>query len=814
MKRGIRTEYGPFLGRRILFHAALLSSTAFSLAASGVAMAQTTPPDAPKAAAIEADGLPEITVTARRRGENLQDTPVSATVLSGSDLLGQNVRNFSSLRGAVSNLEVTPLTAGGTAFTIRGVGQTSQQVNADTKAGFYVNDMYVSRLEGNDLYFYDIESLQVLKGPQGTLFGKNTTAGAVILTTAKPADSFGGYMQLRAGSFGRVETEGAVNAPLADGLAGRISFRTQNVGGFIRHVLDDDTSGDINNKSVRGQLRLVEGRLTADLLAEYNSSATDGGAYITVGCLSTASYVVNYNALHSVPYCTAYPVLGKPYLVYGGATLSIPTSSAVTENAVGGDANSASRRFVGKSPYNNTDVYTANYRVNYNIADDIDLRSITTYRRSQADFYTPTQNNPDDIYAENDHTVTTQVTQEFTMGGKIADGRIDFLTGLFYFNQKTRFVQDTGPDWIDPLGYYFDGHLKYQSYAAFAQASFKVTPKLELTAGLRYTYDRKAASSYVFYAGNGATYTIDGVTRKCNTFVNNFIGGIARCAGAPFVASGDRHWSGVDPKFQLAYRWSDQFFTYVTAAHGYNAGGFNQQISATPPGGRYANAYDPEKLWSYEAGVKADLFDRRLQLNVSGFYQKYSDIQSTVIVTVGGITARQFQTAGSAVQKGVEVEFVARPVPDLMIRGNASYLRQRYDTIKPGALFGLDTPVSSAPDYQYSGAISYALHVGGDAVLTPGADIRGIGKKPGCYTSGTVTVPQVAQCYLPAYALIGFRIDFVPRADSPWRVALFGTNVLDKVQQLARNGYTGGQGADRYTPGRPAEYGAELSYRF
>ena len=778
------------------------------------AAAAAEPQVAATASALDEPMADEVTVTARRREESLLKTPVSITRLSGDDLVEQNVRNFADVRGRVSNLEIVPLLSGGTSFTIRGVGQTSAQVNSDAKAGFYVDDMYVARQEGNDLYFYDIESIQVLKGPQGTLFGKNTTAGAVLLTTKRPTDQFEGYMQLRAGTYARLETEGAINVPISEGIATRFSFRTQQIDGFIDHLLDDGKSGDVDNKSARLQLRADSGGFRLDLLGEYNTSGTDGGATIPVGCLNTASYVVNYNALHSVPFCTAYPVIGDPYTVYGGATLTLPTSAVITDIATGGDAGAPFVRQQGRGPYNDTDVYTINARASYDISDSLTIKSISAYRRNDASFYTPTLHAPNDIYAENDHTVTDQFTQELNIGGSLLDDRLDFLAGLYYFYQKTRFLQDTGPDWIDPLGYIYDGRLKYQSYAAYAQASFKFTPELELTVGGRYTYDEKEGSSYVFYAGNGGTYVRDGVTLSCGYFIGDFIGGIANCGGAPFTARGKNNWDGFDPKFQLSYTFSPELFAYATVAHGYNAGGFNQQIGATPPGGEYASTYSPEKLWSYEGGIKADLLQRRLQISLSGFYQDYSDIQSTVLVVVGGITTRQFATAATARQAGFEVEFSARPTPDLSIRGNASYLDQKYTSITPGALIGLDTPVNSAPKYQFSGAISYDFHVGGEGLLTPTLDVRGIGKKPACYTAGSATVPQISTCDLPAYALVGARLNFTPSPDSPWSISAWGTNLLDKVTQLGRTGYTGGMGVDRYTPGRPLEAGVELRVRF
>ena len=698
----------------------LLTTTLVALTGAAPAFAQgpsAAQPavDAAQPSAQEPEGIPDVTVTARRREENLQQTPVSATVLSGAGLLAQNIRNFSELRGAASNLEIVPLLSGGTSFAVRGVGQTSAQVNADSKAGFYVDEMYVSRQEGNDLYFYDVGSLQVLKGPQGTLFGKNTTAGAILLTTNRPTDTFGGYVQGRVGSYKRIDSEGAINMPLADGIYSRFSFRTQNVDGFIKHLLDDDTSGNINNKSARLQLRVLKGPLTVDLLGEYNESKTDGGATIPTRCFTTApqtgfagSYIANYNALHTVPFCTAYPVLGKPYLVYGGATLSIPTSSIITDRARGGDYNApinelvnstngnvAARRQVGRGPFNNTQVYTANARIGYQITDNIEVRSISAYRHSHASYYTPTLDAPNDIYAEYDNTTTDQFTQELTLGGKAIDDRLEFLAGVFYYYQKTNLLQDTGPDWIDPLGYVYDGDLKYQSYAAFAQASFKVTSKLELTVGGRYTYDKKSGQSYVFFANNSNTFvgTLPGATTattiNCGgaySFTNIFLGGLTNCAGAPFTARGKNHWDGFDPKVQLSYKWTPNFFTYITAAHGYNSGGFNQQLGSQPANGQFPSNYNPERLWSYEAGFKADLFDNRVRLNASGFYQDYSDIQSTVIVQTGNITSRQFQTAGSAREVGAEVEVVLKPVPNATITANGSYLDQKYTKIVPGAL--------------------------------------------------------------------------------------------------------------------------------
>lgn len=778
--------------------AAMLATSAISAFGAGVAQAEAVPA-ADVAAEAPGEGLTEILVTARRRSENLQKTPVSATVLSGADALQQNVRSFQDLRGVVSNLEVTPQASGGSAFTVRGIGQTSNQVNVDSKTGFYIDEMYVARQEGNSLYFYDINSVQVLKGPQGTLFGKNTTAGAVLVTTKRPTDQENdSSVTVRAGSYKRLDTEGALNIPISPTLLTRFSWRTQRANGYIKHLLDNGDSNNVNDQSARFQIRaLPSDKLTIDFLSEYNQSKTDGSTSIAVGCRDNAAYVKNYNALHATTLCNSYPALGKDYLVYGGASLTVPTSAVLTDLAKGGDyvAGNVTRHGHSAS-FNDTRAVTENLRFNYDLTDTIALKSISAYRYSRAEFYNPTINAPNDIYAEYDNTNTKQFTQELNLTGSAMDSRLNYVAGLYYYYQKTRLLQDTGPDWIDPLGYIYDGRNKFTSYAAFAQASFKITPGLELTAGGRYSYDKKSANSYVFFQ---QIYT-----GQCATFAGAFKAGIAACGGSPLLGAGKDHWDSFDPKVQLSYQFTPGIFTYASFSKGYNAGGFNQQLGSNVLKGGLLS-YEPEKLTAYEVGLKTELFQHRVRFNLSGFYQKYGDIQTTVLVNLNGIDTRQVQTGASAHQQGFEGEIELRPIPDLSLRANASYLDQKYDSIRSGVSFTLDTPIGSAPKYTYNIMASYTLHPGGTALVTTSMDWRFVGRKAQCNPNGA--------CYAPAYGLLGGRIDFQPSETSPWHVAVFGRNLTDKVYELGRN-YYGSMGIDSYTPGRPQEFGVELTRKF
>ena len=815
---------GSRLAQTLLLSTALAAvGGASSVYAQSVSRQASTADPAPRSvdapvANTGSTGLTEVVVTARRRAENLQVTPVSETAISGAEAEQLNVRNFQNLRGLVPNLEVEPQASGGADITIRGVGQPNNQVNADVKTGYYVDEMYVGRQEGNALYFYDVDSLQVLKGPQGTLFGKNTTGGALLLNTARPGPDYGGYLQVRVGDYSRLDTEGAINVPLSDTLYTRVSFRTESADGFIKHVLDNDASDNVDDKSVRVQVRWKPtSKLTADVLAEYNQSNTNGDVAIVTACNPDGYAPTNYAALHTQSYCAAYPILPESaghYLVYGGATLSVPTSSLMTPIATGGDFNNGLSRHGHPGPFNNTEVTTLNLRLNYQLTDDITLKSITGYRRSHAAFYSPTEDAPNDLYAEYDSTATGQVTEEDNITGRAFGGRLNYVAGVFYYSQKTAFLQDTGPDWDgDPVGYAYGADNNFQSGAVYAQASYKIIPPVELTVGARYTYDHKSAVSSLFFQQNYDGVCADTAAQTASSpngdpygFLAPFVAGAAACGG--FVdGSGKKQWSAFSPRVQLSYQLTPDIFLYASVTTGYNAGGFNQQLGFELPGAGLIH-YDPEKLTDYEGGFKTEWLNRRLRFNVTGFHQKYSDIQTNVEVTYNHVPTRAIQTGASEHEDGVEAELEFEPIRDLLLRGNMSYLAQAYDSVAPSiTLFNINSPVSSAPKYTYAFDGAYTFRFGQGYLVTPEINWRAVGAKAGCSPIGA--------CYLPAYGLLGGRVDFKLAADSPWTASFYGTNLLDAKVILGEMLSSQTEfGLTSYTLGRPREYGAEFTRKF
>ena len=745
--------------------------------------------------------LQEVVVTAQKRSEDLQKTPVSVTAISGSEAAQLNILGFQDLAGFVPSLEVTPQPNGAADLAIRGLGQTSDRVNQDVKTGLYINDMYVAKQEGNFLSFYDVESLQVLKGPQGTLFGKNTTGGAILLTSVLPSNNNTGYLQVRGGNYDRKDTEGAVNLPISDQLLSRVSFRTESAGGFVKHVLDSGLSNNINDQSVRGQLRwLPNSKLTVDFLSEYSISKTDSQTSIVTSCNDNAYFTSGFNSVHAHTYCSLYPVLGVANEVYGGANLSIPTDSIKTDTVTGGDyvPNGVTRQG-HPGPFNNTDVFSANFRITYNLTDEVSLKSVTTYRHTDFANYDPTQNAPEDIYAEYDASATNQLTEEANIIGKAFKGRLNYVGGVYIFQQRTNWLEDTGADYADPTGFYWFSTNKYTSYAAYGQASYKITPALELSVGARYTYDNKDAYSFLNLQTNYAP--------PCTTFADAFVAGIAAC-NTNVIGVDSQHWSKFNPRVQLSYEFTPDLFAYGSVATGYNAGGFNQELT-TFLGGKLL-AYNPEKLVDYEVGIKTEWANHTLRFNLTAFRQDYSDIQTNVHVqTANGAPFGATETGASAIEEGLELEAAYAPTRDFRLSANGSLLHQYYTRVDADVSgITLNSPVDSAPKYTYSVAASYSLHLATGATITPAVNWRAVGAKPSCGYGGVS-----GSCYLDAYGLLGSRIDFKLSENSPWILSLWGTNLLDAKVELNKAGDTI-FGTAFYLPGRPREYGAQLTRDF
>ncbi|MDB5397842.1 MAG: TonB-dependent receptor [Rhodospirillales bacterium] len=785
------------------------------------AMAQTSTGD--QAAAAGAPALEEITVTARRRSEDIQKTPISITAFSAAQLQQQNVHDISDLRGLAPNFEITSYSNFGRAanpITIRGIGQNALVPNLDPGVGFYLDDLYISRVEGQLLSFYDVANVQILKGPQGTLFGKNTIGGALLLDTQQPKDTFGGYVDVRVGEYNRIDAEGAINVPVTDKFAVRVSFMSSNVDGYIDHKLDSVKSDDLDEKSGRIQF-LVKPTddLSINLLGEYDRHKDHGNASIVTGCHDGAYATGNYNATHpgQPTYCQTFPIIGKQYQVTGTPFAAVPTNTLPG----GFQAGKVDPYFGHEAPFTKVEVGTINLRINYALDENLSLKSVTGFRRSSLRAMSGEAGDggtPLCIYCEEDATTTEQTSEELNLSGNYWDGALTFVVGAVYVNQSSGFAQNTGPDFDgDATGYSFLDSENFESDAVYAQATYKITDQLSATAGARYSYDRKSVESVLWNALGDPTYLPGGGYITPVPYVY-FTDGFFNGKGGyylPGPGPGARQRAAAsyydfDPRFQLDYQWTPEFMTYVSVTGGYQSGGFNTQL--VPVGLQFQNGMSPfgkERVWDYEAGIKSEWLEHRLRINATGFYQDYQNIQATVIAPGIVPLTRRIVNSAAAHESGFELEVEALPTPDLVIRANAAYLNQGYDTLSPQAIqtgITLQSPLTTAPTWEASVAVDYTYHLPWDAALVADLNYRWLDSR----IAGTA--PVFAN--MPAYYTVGAKLTYVA-PDGSYSVGVWGNNLTGKYYYTGASSDSNGNfGLVTVTPGRPREVGIELKYNF
>ena len=549
------------IGRRILapMRAALLVSSATLLAPG--ALAQTTPADAPAAPGsteAEEGGIEDIVVTAQRREESLQDVPLSITAISGEELRNADIRDITRLEQTVPGLRVGRSGPAGRP-AIRGVYSEAIQANSDPRIGFYIDEIYQSRLQQTTAAFVDLERVEVQKGPQGTLFGRNSLGGNIALTSARPRDEYDGGVALIYGNYDRIKAEGFVNIPITEGLAFRVAGAIDRHGPYYRSIVNRRADlGDLSYQFVRGSLRFappgLDDRLEVTVRGSYFNEDDRGlgsfnvknlGAIVDTSLIRQPGQSVTFNGVtYPLPfgfnggnYATGVLVPFSPQLRDGipdinGADIGIPIPGKYT---ILHDF-PAENRIKGKN---------ASAVVNFDLTDDVRLRSITGYTDFFFSNINDTDQGPIPFSAFYFITEAETFTQEFQLQSANASSPLQYTLGGYYMNDKigegsgtvfsqTNYTTLTAAANGLPVLYASGGNCGYsfspitntalscnlsnlasndtaspvsaetKSYAGYGQVSYTIADKLTLTGGVRYTVDDK---EYRQAAQAGGTFT-------------------------------------------------------------------------------------------------------------------------------------------------------------------------------------------------------------------------------------------------------------------------------------------------------------------
>lgn len=776
------------------------------MAVVGPAQAQTAAP----ANEQQGDGIQEITVTARRVSERLQSTPVAVTAVTSAAIDKAQVTNIDQLQRLAPGLVIQPTTsqAGSASLSMRGQSSTDALLANDQAIGVYLDGVYMARSSGALFNLVDTERVEVLRGPQGTLFGRNTTGGAINLIAKKPTGNLEGMVRLRYGNFDTREAVGVLNVPLiGDQLAVRAVYQHSQYDGYGRDGISGNRIGGDNTDLVRASLLIAPSDQPFHVLvqADYTDRRT-GGEIVGLKSFTPNATLNALIALCSGP--SADPRC--PVKTPAGDSLARYATDVI------GKGNFYTSYSYTPFQFGNAKSGGVSGTLDYALGQGINLKSITAYRGVKTASLNPFAGSPYLLTGpllapvEGNFIRQRQFSEELQLTGKAFADRLDWIVGAFYFTEHG--YDHSRSRSLYPLSTalnYLDANVRNKSYAAYGQATYHITDAIRITGGLRYTEDHREAVRF-----NRSERPAASGTFVC-TLVPATIDAGTTCQ-ATNTATFDylSYTAGVD------WQINRNAFVYAKTSRAYRSGGFNTRAVL----GGLAAGFGPERVTDYEVGAKLDLLDRKLRFNVAAYMSQYNDIQRGIpILTPGSLVlASGTQNAAKGKIHGVEAELTVLPFRGFQLGVSSSYLHTKYTdfTILTSATTSTDvsaTPFPFAPKFSYSIDADYTVPIGA-VELNLHADYSHrtstftqtfpyIG--PGLFGA---THPDVGR--IPGYGLLNGQVA-LNLLDKKLEVAFYGRNILQKkyYSRLLSLEDTA-LGTTSYLPGEPRTYGVRTTYKF
>lgn len=769
-----------------------MAALSAALLAAVPGSAQTVATGGAPASEADSAGVAEIIVTARRRAENLQDTPVAVTALTGDQIVTRNISTIDELVAYAPNVYTASggaFGAGTALFSIRGQVQGETLITVDPSVGVYIDSIYIARNNGILTDLVDLSRAEVLKGPQGTLYGRNTTGGAVALYTNDPTYKFETSISGRYSRFNQVGVEGLINVPIvADKVALRFAGSFTGDGGVGRNIVSDAVLERELYRSARLKLLIEPAEQLRLILAGDYNFVSARGAVSKLAYLAEPGGTAFEGALLETAFEEGLfdPDTFEPDLAAAFQRLS----AFFPGNRRQGATNAI-------DPISGLQADNARHK-NWGVAGTVELelgpvtlKSITAYRELISRSFVDGDATPFSILDVYSRIDPTQFTQELQLSGKALDSRLNYILGGFYFFEKGTDVTTSNqlaalaaviPQIVNPLTN--QGTVRNRSRAAFAQVDFDITDTLSTTAGLRYTRDTKSLAQF---QQNGPDCGIPPELRTPPT----------EC-----LFDRSRTYGGWSYTFGLDWKPIETALLYAKTSRGFRSGG--QNLRARGDALLIAPSFEPETATDYEIGIKSDWLDRRLRVNGALFYTDYANIQKQTNRFADGVTTSIINNAAQARVWGAELEVTAVPVTGLTLGASAGYTNAKYLEFEDDAGDRAGEPFAFVPEWTYVLSADYDREIGPgtgfahiDWVWTDAIDF-GLGG-PGSRE--------------PSFGLLNGRIGFRSR-DDRWELAIFGKNILDKEYFESRLDFSNDLGYAAGFYGSPRVFGIEATIRF
>lgn len=719
-----------------------------------------------------------IVVTATRRTEKLSEVPIAMSVFGDDNIEQTSVRELSEISGYIPNVSISGHNDFRSVITIRGVGSASRNIGFDSRVGVYVDGVYMGQSPAVNQELLDLERVEVLRGPQGMLFGKNTVAGAVSLVTKKPEDHFFGKVSANAGNYNLREFQGMLNVPISEKVAAKVSISKTDRDGYIDNIT---TGNELDTKDVlayRAQLRITP----------------------------TDQFEINL----------AYDGLSADNKILVGEPLTDPYGVMVTPFAP--EPRKVAFDF---DPTEERDVSGAMMDLTYEFQNGFTLKSITGYRDTDASYSNATDYAPISIVYVDYSDKFQQTTQEFQLISP-SEGAFTYMGGLYYYKQDADTVRDVtlGNDFLEgfiqpvvlpalpaatlaylgidpsapttaqlalissltgfgPVGSKVtnNGTVTTESVAAYFNGSYDFNDRWTLGFGLRYSVEDKDVN-WLLDGRNSGLFAIGST---------NVTPGDTTTVPTPLV--NDRRDSFLSPAVSLSYAVTDQSNLYAKYSSGYKSGGFNlDYINANELAANSGLEFGKETVDAYELGLKNTFMNGRFTLNLAAFYSEYNDYQVNQFVDLGeGRTSIRITNAAKVITQGLEGEFSLQATDNLSLQGSAGYLDATFDSFPGGGTAGADASgndLVNAPEWSASLGGVYTRDIPSiDSTLLTRLDMT---YSDGYFTTAdniktmTLASTQVVPFgYIDSMTQLNGRIGLMSN-NGRWEAYLWGRNLTDE----------------------------------
>jgi iron complex outermembrane receptor protein len=720
----------------LLGGASLLAVTAIA----APTWAQDQPAEKPVAAAEEPGTVDEVMVTAQRRNERIQDVPAAISAFGALEVEKAGVISLEQVAPRVPSFYFSSFGATRPQLYIRGIGTRSFDPGSESSVGVFVDDVYMGRSSGSFGSLKDIERIEVLRGPQGTLYGRNTIAGAINVITKGPSSDFNAHVEAGVSNYEGYELMGAVGGPITPDanvmfrVAGWTSYRE----GYATNLTTGHTFQGVENSGLRARVAFQPtDQFRVDLSAEWVHDGDEGafGGFNQGTGRSFAGAPANPRAVFFAP-ASRIPVLPR-------------------DLATG---------FLSQDPTLDRDAQAYILRGEYDF-DFATFTSISALRKLDVADGRDLEGSSLDVLNQNSEESSEQFTQEFRLtsnrdGALSFGGKLDWIVGAFYYKDESDRTDSfrVGIDSVvraalgTPAFDVASSDYEIESYAFFGQATWRITDQLEVTLGGRYSHDEKTA-------------TQGGTTTDASPII-----------AANFITTNTATYDSFDPRLVVTYKFTPDISIYATYSTGFKSGGFQY----VPFSKAQADVlFDPEDIETYEVGVKSQFFDRKLTVNAAIFQYDYKDLQVSRIIDAGGAPVSLISNAAASTIKGFDLEVVARPTPNFEIGLAYGYLDAKYDEYVFNATLDFSgTRMVRAPEHTVNVNVEWTVPLGEDRGLLFRADysvLNDFYHEPGegmnIYGSG---IPLTVE---NGYALLDLRAAYETR---DWRLTAYVTNATEE----------------------------------